>query len=357
MLKELQIRDFALIEDLELSFYSGFSVLSGETGAGKSIIIDALSLLTGARASSEVVRTGAQRAMLSGSFLPNAGALALLEEWGMQEGEELIISREISMGGRSKCWINGHLATVNQLSLLGAHLVDIVGQHDSQRLLRPENHVELLDSYGGTSHLSILRKQTSWPAPGWPALSRNGCKARAERHRRMDLLAYQIEEITGAHLQPGEDEELEQERSRLANLDRIRQALQYAVGMLGENQADGQPLLDMLSSIETELERASALDPPLEPLTQRYVEVLINLQELYRDLRHYLEALPADPAGSTQWRSVWTSSIDCSGNTETQWKRFWRTDSRPRKNWLHWRMPVCGRKVWKQSATGWSRSG
>jgi DNA repair protein RecN (Recombination protein N) len=101
MLKELQIRDFALIEDLELSFYSGFSVLSGETGAGKSIIIDALSLLTGARASSEVVRTGAQRAMLSGSFLPNAGALALLEEWGMQEGEELIISREISMGGRS----------------------------------------------------------------------------------------------------------------------------------------------------------------------------------------------------------------------------------------------------------------
>lgn len=297
MLKELQIRDFALIEDLELSFYSGFSVLSGETGAGKSIIIDALSLLTGARASSEVVRTGAQRAMLSGSFLPNAGALALLEEWGMQEGEELIISREISMGGRSKCWINGHLATVNQLSLLGAHLVDIVGQHDSQRLLRPENHVELLDSYGGTSHLSILEEADKL-ASSWLALHAEQKRLQSderERHRRMDLLAYQIEEITGAHLQPGEDEELEQERSRLANLDRIRQALQYAVGMLGENQADGQPLLDMLSSIETELERASALDPPLEPLTQRYVEVLINLQELYRDLRHYLEALPADP--------------------------------------------------------------
>jgi DNA repair protein RecN (Recombination protein N) len=111
----------------------------------------------------------------------------------------------------------------------------------------------------------------------------------------LDLLAYQIEEITAADLQIGEDEQLEQERSRLANLDRIRQAVQYAVTMLGESCGDGEPVLSLLSLVEAELDRAAALDAPLEPLSQRYAELVINLQELYRDLRDHLENLPADP--------------------------------------------------------------
>lgn len=296
MLKELQIRDFALIEDLELSFYSGFSVLTGETGAGKSIIIDALSLLTGARASSEVIRTGAERAWISGAFTPTSGALQLLEEWGLRDGDELIISREININGRSKCWINGRLATVNQLSSLGEQLVDIVGQHDSQSLLRPENHVQLLDNYGGRDHGYVL-EQADRLASAWQELRAEQRRLQSderERIRRMDLLAYQIEEIEAAELQPGEDEQLEKERSRLANLDRIRKAVHYAVGLLGESAAEGEPLLDTLSSIGSELERAASLDPPLEPLTQRYLELLINFQELYRELRDYLDDLPAD---------------------------------------------------------------
>lgn len=297
MLKELQIRDFALIEDLELSFYSGFSVLSGETGAGKSIIIDALSLLTGARASTEVIRTGAGRALISGAFTPSPAAAALLETWGMLEGEELIITREISTSGRSRCWINGHLATVGQLASLGAQLVDIVGQHDSQSLLRPENHVQLLDGYGGPDQLSLLARSDEL-AKKWLALQAEKRRLESderERNRRMDLLAYQIEEITAAQLQPGEDGQLEQERSRLANLDRIRQAVELAVGLLGEGLGDGEPLLHLLSSIEGELGRAARLDLQLEPLAQRYGELVINLQELHRELRGYLEGLPADP--------------------------------------------------------------
>lgn len=297
MLKELQIRDFALIEELELSFFSGFSVLSGETGAGKSIIVDALSLLVGGRASSEAIRTGAERAFISGSFSPNPGARALLDEWGMLEDDELIITREINANGRSKCWINGRLATVNQLSSLGAHLVDIIGQHDSQGLLNPENHVRLLDSYGGNDHLTVLAEADRL-AEKWLALRAEQRRLQddeRERNRRLDLLAFQIEEISRAELAAGEDERLEQERLRLANLDRIRQALEFTVGMLGVESGEGQPVLHLLSSIQSELERAASLDPLLENLSQRYAEAMINLQELYRDLRQHLENLPADP--------------------------------------------------------------
>ena len=156
MLKELQIRNFALIEALELSFYSGFSVLTGETGAGKSIIIDALGLLLGARASVEMIRTGAETTEVAGSFALVPSAQVLLESWGMLDGGELIISRELNLNGRNKCWINGRLATVSQLAELGVHLVDIIGQHDSQTLLDPQQHSSLLDAYGGAEHLALL---------------------------------------------------------------------------------------------------------------------------------------------------------------------------------------------------------
>ena len=172
MLKELQIRDFALIEDLELSFYSGFSVLSGETGAGKSIIIDALSLLTGARASTEVIRTGAGRALISGAFTPSPAAAALLETWGMLEGEELIITREISTSGRSRCWINGHLATVGQLASLEPSW-SILWDSDSQSLLRPENHVHAAGRLWGRTS-GLLARSDELAKSGWPSRRKSG---------------------------------------------------------------------------------------------------------------------------------------------------------------------------------------
>lgn len=297
MLKEIQIRNFALIEELELSFYSGFSVLSGETGAGKSIIIDALSLLLGTRASLEMIRTGAQSTVVSGSFTHNQTSRHLVDQWGMLEGDELIIAREININGRNKCWINGRLATVGQLAELGPSLVDVVGQHDSQSLLHPQGHAKLLDVYGGADHLTLVDKADQL-AEKWMTLRAEQNRLQRderERNRRIDLLAFQIGEITKADLQPAEDEKLDTERSRLANLDRIRQAFHYVLGVMGESYEEREALLHTLSSVEAELQRAASLDSTLEPLTQRFTELSIDLHDLYGEFRDYLEQLPADP--------------------------------------------------------------
>ncbi|HHY15673.1 MAG TPA: DNA repair protein RecN [Firmicutes bacterium] len=297
MLIELQIRDFALIERLDLSFYKGFSVLTGETGAGKSIIVDALGLLLGDRASLEMIRSGAQSTEVSGSFTLNAPAAKLLEEWGMLEGEELIIARELNLNGRNKCWINGRLATVGQLAQLGPHLVDIIGQYDSQRLLHPREHGRLLDGYGGAEHSALLAEANRL-AKQWSALRSEMSRLQQderERNRQIDLLAFQTAEIAEAALKPGEDEHLELERNRLANLDRIREAVSLLLVSLGENFAEQESILRRLSIIEAEVGRAAQLDATLNPLEERFREICLNLNDLYREFSDYLEQLPADP--------------------------------------------------------------
>ncbi|HHU60914.1 MAG TPA: DNA repair protein RecN [Natronincola sp.] len=297
MLKELQIKNFALIDTLELSFYTGFSVLSGETGAGKSIIIDALSLLLGARASLEMIRTGAKTTEVIGSFSLNQDAEELLQHWGMLEEEDLIIAREININGRNKCWINGRLATVGQLAELGPFLVDIVGQHDSQSLLNPQDHHLLLDAFGGTEHM-VLVNETTKTAQRWLSVKAELDKLNSnerERNRRIDLLTFQVDEISKAGLKLNEDEELELERSRLANLDRIRESLHFVVSMLGENYEERQSLMHSLALSEAELQRATTLDPSLEHLNERFSEVILNLDDLLQEFRSYLEQLLADP--------------------------------------------------------------
>jgi len=297
LLKELQIKNFALIDTLELSFYTGFSVLSGETGAGKSIIIDALSLLLGARASLEMIRTGAKTTEVIGSFSLNQDAEELLQHWGMLEEEDLIIAREININGRNKCWINGRLATVGQLAELGPFLVDIVGQHDSQSLLNPQDHHLLLDAFGGTEHM-VLLNETTKTAQRWLSVKAELDKLNSnerERNRRIDLLTFQVDEISKAGLKLNEDEELELERSRLANLDRIRESLHFVVSMLGENYEERQSLMHSLALSEAELQRATTLDPSLEHLNERFSEVILNLDDLLQEFRSYLEQLLADP--------------------------------------------------------------
>lgn len=297
MLNELQIQNFALIESLELSFYSGFSVLSGETGAGKSIIIDALGLLLGARASAEMIRTGAESTRISGRFSHNTSSKGLVAEWGMPEEDDLVITREINASGRNKCWINGQLATVGQLEQLGSCLVDIVGQHDSQSLLNPQGHAPLLDLFGGPEHLALLQRANE-RARAWSQvraeLNRLQTDER-ERNRRIDLMTYEVEEITAANLKPGEDGELETERSRLANLHRIRKALHFALDVLGENYDERESLLNSLSAIEAELNKAATLDPSLQPLLQRYTGLSLELHDVYGEFRGYLHQLPGDP--------------------------------------------------------------
>ena len=297
MLRELQIRDFALIEELDLSFHTGFSVLTGETGAGKSIIIDALSLLLGQRASVEMIRTGAESTEVIGSFSLTPPAKAILAGWGMPAEEELIIAREVNLNGRNKCWINGRLAAVGQLAELGPHLVDIVGQHDGQRLLHPKEHGKLLDGYGGPEHLALLA-DTDRLARQWnkvrTELERLQQDER-ERNRQIDLLTFQIEEIAKAELEPGEEERLAVERYRLASLDRIREAVCLLKVSMGERFREEESILSRLSLLASQLRRAVALDSSLEPLEERYGDIYFNLNDLYGEFRDYLDKLPADP--------------------------------------------------------------
>ena len=221
MLSLLHIENIAIIEAVDIEFGGGFNVLTGETGAGKSIVIDAISAVLGERTSRELIRTGAKSALVTAVFtgLP---ALPWLEENGLgSQEEELLLQREIRVDGKNLCRVNGRPVTVAQLRELGRQLLNIHGQHDGQQLLDPASHLGYLDSFGKTAPLledyraayrdmARLRREIA-------ALEMD----EAERSRRVDTLEYQIRELERAELRPGEDEELDARRDLLLSLIHI----------------------------------------------------------------------------------------------------------------------------------------
>src|SRR5918995_6436922 len=227
MLVELAIRNFAIIETVQIPFGSGLNVLTGETGAGKSILIDALGAVLGDRVSSDMVRTGARSASIDATFdleqIPHRDALSLvLEELQIDESEGLLIlSREILAGGRSTARLNGRPTTVSILAQIGSLLVDIHGQSEHLSLLKPASQLQMLDRFADAVPLreEFARKLDELRATQ-NALEQSRSGAR-ERMQRVDLLRYQIDEINRAGLQLGEEEELTAERARLANADRL----------------------------------------------------------------------------------------------------------------------------------------
>lgn len=301
MLKELQIRDFALIEQVHLSFYEGFSVLTGETGAGKSIIIDALSLLLGARASLEMIRTGCERAVVEGVFSIPQPVCPLLAEWGIGIDSELIITREIHRSGRNRCWLNGSLVTVNQLSQLGRALVDILGQHDHQSLLDVSRHLDMLDAFGG-AELQDLRRLVADRHQKYIEIKRERERLQnqeRERLARIDLLQFQINEIDQAKLRVGEEAELVQQQQRLANIERITTTAECVYARLQEH-TDQPPLYDQLAQAVTELSSLTRYDSKIAPVLELFNQALIQLEEGSRDLRQYLEEFDRDPEALEQ---------------------------------------------------------
>ncbi len=236
MILELHVRNISLIPELSLSLGAGLTVITGETGAGKSILLGALSLLLGERATAEVIRTGCESASVEGLF--SADGLARLEgllaEHGLPECEErtLVIKREISRSGRGKCYVNGGLTTLAVLAELGEELVDLHGQHEHQSLLQKNRQRDLLDAW---AELTPRREK----AAGLYGRLRASREARqrlsldeAERVRRLDMLNFQVEEIDAAKIKPGELEALQEERSRLANAEKLVAALQGALDLL-----------------------------------------------------------------------------------------------------------------------------
>jgi DNA repair protein RecN (Recombination protein N) len=301
VLIELIIRDFAIIDHLDLRFGPGFNVLTGETGAGKSIIIDAVSMLLGGRGDVTLVRSGAAQATIEGTFRLDSesrGAIdPLLEREGL-EGDQpdlLLLSREIRREGRNVCRVNGRAVALKVLAGIGEHLVDIHGQTEHLSLMRVREHVDLLDRFGS---LWPLREQVAGLVQRLRGVRRElGELRRDERElaRRMDLLQYQVSEIESARLEPGEEESLVQERDRLANAEQLQSLSEEAFGALyegGEEQASAVDLVQMAGRALAGLRR---LDPSTATLNEKAETVSYQLEDLAESLRDYRDQIQFNP--------------------------------------------------------------
>jgi DNA repair protein RecN (Recombination protein N) len=308
MLTELSIRDLAIIDRLDLTFAPGFNVLTGETGAGKSIIIDAVNLLLGDRASTDVVRAGAERTEVEGSFqlAPSVAArlAPILAEHGL-EGDQpdlLVLAREVRANGRSVARVNGRGVTTALLGEIGGQLVDVHGQGEHLSLLREREHGGLLDRYAGlgseVAQVAALARRVRGVRRELEGLRQD----ERERARRIDLLAYQVEEIRTANLAPDEAEALEAERRRLANAEQLAELSNEALvrlsggDMLGEEAGQAaQGALDALGTAEQALSRLARLDSGATPLVEQLSEAAALLDDLARELAHYRDGIEFNP--------------------------------------------------------------
>ena len=305
MLTELRIRDLAIIDELDLTFGPGFNVLTGETGAGKSIIIDAVNLLLGDRASADVVRAGAERTEIEGTYQLHPAAAArlapILAEHGLEgdSPDELVLAREVRANGRSIARVNGRAVTTALLGEIGGRLVDVHGQGEHLSLLHEREHIGLLDRYAGlngqAAALADLVRRVRAVRRELEGLRQN----ERERARRIDLLTYQIEEIGAAALLPGEEAELEIERKRLANAEQLAALSSEAVTHLtgGDDPADGERLgaVDALGAAEQALTRLARIDPGAGPLAEQLGEAAAVLADLAHELTRYREAVEFNP--------------------------------------------------------------
>jgi len=298
MLIHLLIRNFAIIDTLELDFAPGMSAITGETGAGKSIAVDALSLLLGDRADSSVIRHDAPAAELCAVF--DISALAAVQNW-LHERElhasdapnECQLRRVISANGRSRSYINGSLQPLALLRELGEALADIHSQHEHQSLLRRDLQRQILDDFGG--HLE-LAQQVGQHYKNWHDLTerlRALTEGEAERDARKDLLRYQLGELQDLELSPDEPAALAAEQQRLANSGRLLDMAQQALDQLYDNEQ--QPLQSQLSRLVTELGNLQQLDARLQPATELLSNALVHIEEASHELRDYCQHTEQNP--------------------------------------------------------------
>lgn len=299
MLTDLTIKNVAIIDTLQITFKSGLTVLTGETGAGKSIIIDAVGLIMGGRASSDLIRSGEEEAVVEALFdlsaLPEIRQQ--LTDAGFDCGEDLLIKRSLSRSGKNKIFINGGMGTLTLLSDIAPRLINIYGQHDSQTLLKPENHLRLLDAFGGIGdrrqQFTALFSRLGGVREELAGLE----QAEREAERRLDLLAYQSEEISQAALKPGEEGQLEEQRRLLASAEKLG-------GISGEAferlyGGDGA-LLGQLKRISASIAELSAIDISLQGTAASIEGAYLQLEDAAITLRDYASRIESDPAALQQ---------------------------------------------------------
>jgi DNA repair protein RecN (Recombination protein N) len=293
VLQELSITNFAIIEHLDIAFEAGMTVLTGETGAGKSIIIDAVGLLAGGRGSSEFIRTGADKAVLQGMFiLPADGVTAqLLDEAGIDHADNtVILQREITKSGRNTCRINGMLVNTTTLKQIGETIVDIHGQNEHQELMQPEKHLGLLDEFAAAK-IRKLKQQYQQQYDHYQQLNRELRQKNAnekEWAQRLDMLNFQVDEIAAAQIKVGEEAALIAERDRLDNYQMINQALQQSYTLLAAGE-ETTGAVDMVGTAMNALEPIANLDSAFNEITVNVKNAFYGLQDAAGQISNQLD--------------------------------------------------------------------
>ena len=300
MLKELRIENFAIIDSIELSFGSGLTAFTGETGAGKSILLDAIEALMGGRAESTMIRANAERANLEAVFsIPEQNRKQILDLLAAEElldyDHEVIFNREIRRNGRNTARINGHTVSVTLMREIGSYLVDIHGQSEHLSLLTVRQHLDLLDRYADNAVL----------LEAYQKVYRNVKKVRSELEtlrkteqdaaRQIDLLTYQIQEIDAAKLEPGEEESLRVELNRLANAEKLASLAQTAFTLLEESTPDTQSVSGLLGEANRSIQRLAQIDNELENLLEQGESAAAQLADVSLSLQDYIDQIEFNP--------------------------------------------------------------
>jgi len=290
MLRELRIKNFTIINDLSIDFQTGLNVLTGETGAGKSIIVDAIGLLLGDKASQDMIKTGKKEAYIEAYFDNNDGPL--LKDLGIDSDDGIILRRGISLQGKARAYINDTPVSIQALSDIGRGLIDIHGQNMHQGLLKKESHLQFLDTMGGLTAEAGSLKSVYAELVGL----RNeviGMKAKiSERTHRIEFLRFQINEIVSAALQPGEKGLIEEERSILLNLNRLKESSETAYMMLYESEGS---CLERLSAVVSKIRDMAAIDHSAEQLLASLESAVPIIEDSALSLRGFKDRYDVDP--------------------------------------------------------------
>jgi DNA repair protein RecN (Recombination protein N) len=300
MLTELRIHNFAIIDKLDLNFGPGLIILTGETGAGKSIILDAVVMLIGGRADSTIIRADSDAAFVEGVFHlrgPEKEAVhAILQrEELMDDPDYVVLTREVRREGRSVARVNGRTANVALLKELGALLIDIHGQAEHLSLLDPRAHLGLLDRYAEVARPLSDYRQTYHALLNLRRELNDLRKAQADAERRVDMLTYQAEEVESARLKPGEDEELRKERDRLANAESLSRNAQEALAVLEEGSPETPAATDLIGQVVQALSALAKVDSTKSDMADQAELLLENMSDLIHNLQDYLDEIEFNP--------------------------------------------------------------
>lgn len=300
MLTTLSVHNFALFDKLVVDFQKGFNIITGETGAGKSILVDAFDIVLGGKALTEYIRTGTDFYLVQAIFdiKDSPSVCSLLDEQGIDYPDgELILSRRIVLEGKNVSTVNGIRIPASLLKQIGERLVDVHGQYESQLLLKPDSYLHMLDSYAGVEGKELLKNYRSLYNDLKQidkAIEQNASDA-VERERSLDILSWEIEEIEKADLKVGEDKNLEEESDKLANAEKITSALAKAYSLLDDEKNEQGGVLTTISDISRELVVASRYDVDLERLSKSFLDIEYVLSDIKAELLNKLESQELEP--------------------------------------------------------------